>query len=74
MKLIEGKIGFCYKVEDMALEKLIERRLGALGLTKGTKLYLLNKKGGSLIFKVRGTRLAVGKKIAEAIFVEEAAS
>jgi len=34
---------------------------------------ILNKKGsGSLIIKVRGTRLALGKKISEGIVVEEA--
>ena len=41
-----------------------------LGLTKGTNIEVLNnKKSGSLIFKVRGTRFAIGKKIANGIEV-----
>lgn len=72
MTLLNGKIGSTYKVVDLSLEKSIERRLEALGLTEGTHIIVLNnKKSGSVIFKVRGTRLAVGKKIAGSINLEE---
>ena len=37
-----------------------------------TPVTLLNKKGsGSVIFKVRGTRLAVGQRISDGIEVKE---
>ena len=37
-----------------------------------TPVSVLNKKGsGSVIFKVRGTRLAVGQKISDGILVEK---
>jgi ferrous iron transport protein A len=37
-----------------------------------TPVTLLNKKGsGSVIFKVRGTRLAVGKRISDGIEISE---
>lgn len=72
MTLLNGIIGNAYKVKELNLEKTIERRLEALGLTEGTRIVLLNnKKSGSVIFKVRGSRLAVGKKIADAISVTE---
>lgn len=59
-------------VLDIDLEDGISRRLEALGMTNGTKLLILNnKRSGSVIFKVRGTRLAIGKKIASSIQVEE---
>lgn len=72
MTLLEGNKGAEYTVERMELSKATEIRLEAMGLTQGTPLRLLNKKrSGSVIFIVRGTRLAVGKQIAEAIFLKE---
>ena len=44
--------------------------LGMLGLTMGTPLTLLNKKrSGAVIVKLRGTRFAFGKEIADGIDV-----
>lgn len=74
MSLLDGKRGGTYIVKEISLERVIERRLGAMGLTHGTKITVLNnKRSGSVIFKVRGTRLAVGRKIAGAIQIGEAA-
>lgn len=71
MTLRECKINKDYIVKSMDLEQSIMIRLKALGLTDGTHIHILsNKRAGSLIFQVRGTRLAVGKDIAEAIYVE----
>ncbi|WP_066715521.1 FeoA family protein [Clostridium sp. Marseille-P299] len=72
MTLRECKVDRDYIVEDMDLEQATMVRLKALGLTDGTRIHILNnKRGGSVIFHVRGTRLAVGKDIAEAINVKE---
>ena len=69
MKLNEGIIGHTYRVEGVAVNETITRRLEALGVNSMT---LLNKKGsGSVIFKVRGTRLAVGKRISDGIEISE---
>lgn len=68
MTLMQAEIGKEYQVERLSLERAVEGRLQALGLTEGTKIKVLNhKRGGSVMFHVRGTRLAVGKQIAEAI-------
>ncbi|GKX65369.1 FeoA family protein [Inconstantimicrobium mannanitabidum] len=70
MNLLQGVINKEYIVKNIEVEENVQRRLQALGLISGTKIKVLNnKKNGSVIFKVRGTRLAVGKKIAEGIFV-----
>ena len=70
MVLLNGTIGKEYKVKEINLEPVVKRRLQMLGLTKGTNIEVLNnKKSGSLIFKVRGTRFAIGKKIAKGIEV-----
>lgn len=70
MNLLDGIIAKEYIVINIKVEENISRRLQALGLTRGTKVKILNnKKNGSVIFKVRGTRLAIGKKIAEGILV-----
>ena len=71
MKLNEGIIGHTYRVEG-AVNETITRRLEALGVNSMTPVTLLNKKGsGSVIFKVRGTRLAVGKRISDGIEISE---
>lgn len=74
MTLREGKIGESYLVEELNLVKETEFRLQALGMTIGTKIVILNnKKSGAVIFKVRGTRLAIGKEFAEAIKIKREA-
>ena len=73
MTLSESVPGKVYTVESTKLNEKVGRRLEALGLIIGTKVEVLNrKKTGTLIFKVRGTRLAVGKEISVGIFVKEA--
>lgn len=72
MKLNEGIIDRTYRVESVAVNETITRRLEALGVNNMTPVTLLNKKGsGSVIFKVRGTRLAVGKRISDGIEISE---
>lgn len=74
MTLREGRIGESYIVESLSLEKETEFRLQALGMTIGTKVIILNnKRSGAVIFKVRGTRLAIGKEFAEAIRIKREA-
>ena len=72
MTLLEGRIGESYKVEVLDLSGMTKIRLEALGLTQGTTVKVLNnKKSGSVIFMVRGTRLAIGKRIAASIVLKE---
>ena len=73
MTLSESVPGKVYTVESTKLNEKVGRRLEALGLIIGTKVEVLNrKKTGTLIFKVRGTRLAVGNELSAVIFVKEA--
>ena len=61
MKLNEGAIGQTYIVQSVVVDDMITRRLEALGVNELTPITVLNKKGsGSVIVKVRGTRLAMG--------------
>lgn len=70
MILAKGKIGHLYTVEEIHLEANLMRRLQMLGLTQGTSVELLNRKSnGSVIFKVRGTRFAIGSEVAEGIVI-----
>lgn len=73
MKLYEGLIGNTYIVTGVLVNDAVTRRLEALGVNEQTPVTILNKKGsGTLIIKVRGTRLALGKKIAAGIDMKEA--
>lgn len=72
MKLNEGAIGHTYIVESVVVDDVITRRLEALGVNELTPVTILNKKGsGSVILKVRGTRLAVGRRISDGIQIKE---
>ncbi|MCI8400488.1 MAG: ferrous iron transport protein A [Lachnospiraceae bacterium] len=74
MRLSEAKIGQSYEVERLDTMDRVTRRLEALGLTGQTRITVLNsKKRGCMIIKVRGTRWAIGRPIAEGIQVKEAA-
>ena len=75
MKLYEGKIGTTYLVESVHVEDAINRRLEALGVNENTPLLVMNKKNsGTMIIKVRGTRLALGRRITVGIEVKEEAA
>ncbi len=70
MKLNEMKTGGVVTVKQMELPSATMMRLKALGMTNGTRVKILNrKKSGSMIVSVRGTRLALGNRITEAILV-----
>lgn len=72
MCLKQGLDRHIYRVESIDLEVQLERRLEALGLTEGTLITVLNnQKKGSLTIKFRGTRFAIGKRIADHITVTE---
>ena len=72
MTLYEAEKGKSYCIEGLYVEPAITRRLQALGLNDGTRVYILNrKKKGALIVKVRGTRLALGQHISSNIEVKE---
>lgn len=68
MYLSDGKKETQYIVKDIGLPTGIEKRLEALGMTRGTSVTVLNSKSkGILIVKVRGTRFALGRNITEHI-------
>lgn len=75
MRLKEGKNGHIYVVEKIQTELDLERRLEALGLTEGSQITVLNNdKKGAMTVKFRGTRFALGRRIANNIIVREAAA
>ena len=75
MRLKEGKDNFTYIVESIDIELNLERRLEALGLTPGSRITILNNdKKGAVTVRFRGTRFAIGKRIADHIIVEEEAA
>ena len=72
MNVSQAQKGRTYLVKKVNVEGNIERRLEMLGMTDQVKLMVLNKKNqGAVIIKVRGTRFAIGKEIADAIEIEE---
>ena len=73
MKLYEGEIGKTYVVQSVKVEEAITRRREARGVNEKTPVQVMNKKkSGTMIIKVRGTRLALGRRITGGIEVEGA--
>lgn len=72
MTLKDARIGAVYTVSFLDLDKVTKRRLEALGIIRGTGLKILNRsRGGSVILMVRGSRLALGRRITETIHAKE---
>lgn len=64
MKLKDAEIGKSYIVKAISLPFQLERRLEALGMTEGTSIEIINRKGkGIMIIRLRGTRFALGCNI-----------
>ena len=73
MTLKMGKNQHTYIVRSIQLALSLERRLESLGLTEGALITILNNdKKGAMTVRFRGTRFALGKRIADHIEVEEA--
>lgn len=69
--LKDGIYGREYAVTEISLELRTVHRLEILGIKKGTRITILaKKKKGPVIIKVRGTRFAVGSRIADGIHIE----
>lgn len=72
MTLKDCRRGNVYIVEKSMLKQPGKRRLESLGLTEGTRISKLNEAiDGSIIFLVRGSRLAIGKDLADDIIVRD---
>lgn len=70
MLLKDAEVGQTCVVERIDLPFQTERRLEALGMTRDTPVYVLNRKGkGILIIKLRGARFALGYHITQKIEV-----
>ena len=68
MKLSDTKINHEYIIKEINIDKCTKARLHVLGVLKGTKVRVLNKRNnGAIIVKVRGTRLGIDKEVSEAI-------
>lgn len=73
MKLNECEAGKTYTVCSVELEQAVRGRLYALGVGENTTVTILNRKlCGSVMIRVRGTRLALGRKITEGIEIRRA--
>lgn len=63
-----------YTIEGLYVDEAHTRRLQALGLNDGTRIKVLHRKRkGALIIKVRGTRLALGRRLSSNIEIKEEA-
>ncbi len=75
MKLKDAEIGKSYIVKAISLPFQLERRLEALGMTEGTSIEIINRKGkGIMIIRLRGTRFALGCNITANIDISKEAA
>ncbi len=55
----------CLQVDRCVVHRLLE-----LGLTPGTQLRVVHDAGGPMLLSVRGSRVALGRDLAERVWVE----
>jgi len=68
MNLSKTNINQEYIIQMINIDKCTRLRLQVLGVLKGTKVKVLNKRNsGDIILKIRGTRYGVDKEVAESI-------
>lgn len=72
MLLKDVAMGLDCIVEKISLPFQMEQRLHALGMTKDTRISVLNRKGkGIMIIKLRGSRFALGYHMTKNISVRK---
>jgi Fe2+ transport system protein FeoA len=72
LRLSEGREKGNYIVERMEADEELKSRLRGLGLDIGTEVQILRqKRGKAVIVWVRGTRLALGGRLAGKIWLKE---
>lgn len=72
MKLSDTEKGRSYRIKCIVLPNDEMHRLLALGLTENTVIFIVGgKRNGPRIIKIRGTRLAIGRKFCQGIEVGE---
>lgn len=72
LQLCQGRVASTYVIDSIKLPLETEKRLEALGLTRGTPVFVINRKGkGTMIVRIRGTRFAFGYGITKNIQVKE---
>ena len=72
MTLEEGNNGKIYIIEESTVKQPAKQRLEAMGLIEGTFVRKINEAlDGSIILMVRGTRVGIGRELAELIVVRE---
>jgi Fe2+ transport system protein FeoA len=54
----------------LLVERCVAHRLLELGLTPGTELRVVQDSGGPMVVSVRGSRVALGRDLAERLWVE----
>ncbi len=70
--LSEGTTKEKYIIEEIKIDNTTKTRLQVLGIIKGTIIEILNKRiNGSIIIKVRGTRLGIDKEISKSIKIRK---
>ncbi len=70
--LSEGTTNEKYIIEEINTDNTTKTRLQVLGILRGTKIEILNKRlNGSIIIKVRGTRLGIDKEISKSIKIRK---
>ena len=75
MLLKDLQIGESGIVRKINLPFQVERRLQALGMTPGTQISVINRKGkGIMLILLRGTRFALGYNMTRNITVEKGAA
>lgn len=71
MPLALASPGERLRVEELAGGPEAKRQLGELGLNLGTEVEVISANGGPMVLAVKGSRLAVGRGVAQKVLVSQ---
>lgn len=69
MLLSEARRGEDYTVVRCDVSEKVSAKLGSLGLVAGQRVHVLSSTFAGLVIEVKGSRLAVGKSLANTLVV-----
>ncbi len=71
MPLSFGDIQKRYVIRKIGGDEVVKKHLQDLGLTQGSIIQIIAKNAGSVIVRVKETRIALGFSMANKIMIEE---
>lgn len=69
--LAKSKLGEQVRIKNISCHDDIKRHLASLGFAVGENILIVSKFAGNIILKVKGSRIAIDKTMADQILIQQ---